>query len=986
MAKKEATKLKTSVSKMKAPTRKGAKASTSWNVPAKAVKSGAKDDVRFDGLQIDWIYDAKPSTKGHKKSKGDVLDRDTTGKEKTKSDSDTFDRKKFHPYKGKPVLLYIECWVRGYNDQTVGKKTERVYGPWAHKALKLAAPDAPSITLTYSSSNGRVTAQYETEHPDGAKECLRTKCWVRVGSDKKVDGTTYTDESKTVGAWEVPSALNLGIGKYVSCHFVAQNQGLRGDSAKAEKTVYVVHPNPGTLGEPAIVYATKGVKETAMVRVPVTSTGRVKVGEDSKKQAIWQYPTTITLQRLKGVPTDNDPVSASQMEGWTDVMSDNGVTNGLSDTWAQGVSDVGLHTWYRLKSERDGYTVLSMPVCAKALDVSQSSTVAGAANIDSLVPGADGKSLVAVLSGKESDDDGYEVSWSDDADAWESTSPPKTFETASNRLVIKGLTEGTRYYVKARAYDTDADGNHIYGKYSGVRDETPYTTPTTVVLSGDATTARGSALQLSWTYDTEAPQTRWRLVRPDGSVLVEREESTCAYAVAPEEYGDASSITLRLEMTTGGGWARSIERTFSFADAPTCSLSVPSVLTTQPLSLTVASDTGDSVSVSVTASGSTGPGIGGTGDQAEGDTVWSGSSEPAWSGTGQERAATVELPGGQAFHNHAAYTVRASVTDAATGLSSEPVEAPFTVEWAHTASQPTVTVTADQAARSAEIAVTAPADYQKGDRFDLYRSTPDGERLIASDVPYGSTVTDRLAPFSSRGENLSYVAVAKTADGDTCASDDAAYSIACRSLRFDWADKFVELPYNFAASDSFEKDSEVRGHVDGTRTAHWNGAVSRSANLSTAVVKFRDAEQQEAVRDMLQHAGSVFVRTPDGLAFAADVRTGTVERSYDSKEVGMSFDAVEHDLGDAGRPRESDIRAPEWGGGAVEVVNGTVYDTAGGYPLDAWSFIGHVSGVLHVYDGGSVRIGTGAAKAGWTWDGDVLLDAGGNAVALDEEA
>ena len=986
MANKKPTKLKTAVTKMKAPTRSGAKASTSWNVPAKAVKNGAKDDVRFDGLQIDWIYDAKPTTKGHKKSKGDILDRDSTGKERTRSDSDAFDRKKYHPYKGKPALLYIECWVRGYNDQQLGKKkTERVYGPWTHKALKLAVPAAPTATLTYSSSTGKVTAKYETEHPDGAKECLRTKCWVTVNGDKKVNGSAYTSKTKSF-SYEVPSALNLGIGKFVKCCFKAQNQGLRGNSAVAEKTVYVVHPNPGTLGEPTIVYATKGVKETAMVRVPVTNMGRVKVGEDSKKNAIWQYATTITLQRLKGVPTDNDPVSASQMDGWTDVMSDNGYTNGLSDTWAQGVSDVGLHTWYRLKSVRDGYTVLSMPVCAKVLDVSVSSTVAGAAKIDSLTPGADGKSLVVTLSGKEADDDGYEVSWSEDADAWESTSPPKTFETTSNRLVIKGLTESTRYYVKARAYDTDADGNHIYGKYSGARDETPYTTPTTVVLSGDATTARGSVLQLSWTYDTDASQTRWRLARPDGSVLVEREESTCAYAIAPDVYGDASSITLRLEMTTGGGWARSAERTFAFADAPTCTLTAPAVLTSQPLSITVGSNTGDTVSASVTALGSSGTGIGDDRGQMDGDTVWSGTLSPEWSGSGQSRSATVELPSGQAFHNGSSYAVRVSVIDEATGLSSEPAQATFSIDWAHTASQPAVTVTADQDARSVEIAVEEPADYQKGDRFDLYRCTPDGERPIATDVPFGSTVTDRLAPFSSRGENLYYVAVTKTADGDTCASDDAAYSIRCRSLRFDWAGRYVELPYNFEASDEFEKDSEVRGHVDGTRTAHWNEAVSRTANLSTAVVKFRDAEQQEAVRDMLQHAGSVFVRTPDGLAFAADVRAGTIERSYETKVVGMSFEAREHDLGDAGRPAKSDIVSPAWGGGAVEVVDGTVYDSAGGYPLDSWSFIGHVEGVLHVYDGESVRIGTGAAKAGWTWDGDVLYDEGGNAVELDEEA
>lgn len=975
------TKLKTEISKLKVPTRTGNKATATWTIPAKATKNGAKDDARFDGLDMNWVYDAVPKTKGLKKGKGDTIVHDSTGKEKTKSDSDKFDRKKYHPYTS-TKLRYIEFWVRGYNVQN----RKKVYGPWAHKALGILAPAAPGTTLSYNATNGVVTASYSTSHPDGSNECCRTKCWVTVDGAKKIDGTAYTDTTKTLGSWEVPSARNLAIGAFKKCMLTAVNQGLAGDSAQSGKTVYVVHPNPGTLGTPALVYATKGVKETAMVRVPVTSTGSVKVGTDSKGKAMLEYPETVTLQRVKDVPNDNDPTSASQMDGWTDVMSDNGSTNGLSDTWAQGVSGVGLHTWYRLKSERDGYTVLSMPVCAKALDVTRSSTVAGAANIDTIASGADGKSLTITLSGKQADDEGYEVSWSDEADAWVSTEQPKTFETSGSSLVIKGLEEGVRYYVKARAYDIDADGNHVYGQYSGVKDETPYTTPSTVVLLGDSTTPRGSALQLSWTYDTDAQQRGWRLVRPDGSVFKKGDNPTCAYTVTPAEYGNSASISLRVEITTGGGWARSDNRTFSFSDPPTCSMSIAQTLTAQPLTATVLSATGDVVTLSVTAHGCGGTGIGNSMDQMPGDTVWSGSLSPEWSGTGVSRMATIELPRGLVLHNGASYTVRASVLDNATELSSNPVEADFKVNWEHTASQPSVQVSADVAERSASISVAAPADYAAGDRFDLYRSTADGEKLIASGVPFGSTVTDRMAPFSSTGGGLSYVAVTRTVDGDTCASDDAEYSIACRALRFDWDDRYVELPYNFAASDSFEKDSEVRMHVDGTRTAHWNGAVTRNASLSTDVIKFRDAEQQELVRDMLQHTGSVFVRTPDGLAFAADVRSGTIERSYNSKVVGMSFSAVEHDLGDSGRPGEGDIAVPEWGGGEVVEHGGVVFDYDGGFPMDSWNYIGYSDGYLYVFDGEVVRDGSGTEMQDWTWDGLSLYDENGEPVELDPEA
>lgn len=966
------TNLKTKVSKPTAPSRSGNKVSSSWKVPAKATKKGAKDKDRFDGLNIVWVFDAAPATSGTKKGNHDVVESDTTGKEKTKKSSDSIDRNKFYPVNS-AKLNTVEIWVRGYNNQG-GKK---VYGPWQHNSLALKAPDAPGATLSYDSDTGVVTASYSTSHPDGAKECYQTKCWVTVAGSKKVNGSAYTQTSKTIGSWEVPNAKILGMGGSATCTLSAINQGLAGNSSTTTRVVYIVHPTPATLGDPTLVYAAAGVKETAMVRVPITWTGAVKVNNT------WQYPSKITLQRVKDVPTDNDPTSASQMDNWADVMSDNGDTNGLSDTWAQGVSAVGLHTWYRVKSERDGYTVLSMPVCATALDVSESSTVAGAANIDSIVAGADGKSLVLELSGKDSDDDGYEVSWSDEENAWESTKPPNTFETAGSRLVIKGLTEGTRYFVKARAYDVDADGNHVYGKYSGSRAETPYTTPSTVSLLGATATARGSALQLSWTYDTDAQQVEWRLVDESGSVFKSGKEATCACTVSPKEYGDAESLTLHVELTTGGGWAKSEERVFTFADAPTCSVSTPATLVTQPATITVQSDEGDAVAMSVTALDGGGGKMDGERGQMPGDTVWSGSFTPVWSGTGASRSATITLPGNLSLYNGSSYIVRASASNSASGLTSGLAEAVFAVNWTHTASQPAVTVVANAQDRSATISVDAPDDYEIGDRFDLYRSTPDGERMIASSLPFGTTVVDRLAPYSSKGAGLAYVAVMRTADGDTCASDDADYSIACGSLRFDWDDKHVELPYNFDASDSFEKDSEVRAHVDGTRNAYWNEPVSRSAELSTDIISIRNAEEQELVRDMLQHAGSVFVRTPDGLAFAADVRAGTIERSHESKIVGMSFTAVEHDLDDAGRPNSSDVTAPEWGGGALVERNGVVFDGNGGFPLDSWAFVGYSEGVLYVYDGESVRNGTGTEMVGWTWDGAALLDGDGNPVELD---
>lgn len=756
-----------------------------------------------------------------------------------------------------------------------------------------------------------------------------------------------------------------------------KNRGLMGDSDKVSSSVYVMHPNAPTIGTPALV---GGNLQTAIVRVPITNVGLAWDGKTAIR------PTTVTLQRLKDSSTENDKDGAAASQGWDDVASTGGNTDGLTDTWTNAVSQEGKYTWYRAVAVRDGYTTYGVPVQAKCLNRIDSSTVAGAAKIDSLVPGADGKSAVAALSGKEQDDEGYEVSWSSSKDAWESTDPPDTFETAGSSLVIKGLEEGVRYYAKARAYDLDTEGNHVYGKYSAMVDVTPQTTPSLVVMSCPDTVARGSAIPITWTYDTEAQQAEWRLVDASGETRFSGSGSSCARTVTPEEYGDASSLTLHVEMTTGGGWAVSEPRTIQVADAPTCALTAPSTLTAQPYSFAVASDKGDQVRVSVTALGSTGSGLHGDREQFAGDTVYSGVTSPTWGGT--PRSATVTLPSGLAFHGGADYMLEAVCIDTPTGLESAPESAGFTVDWAHVAEQPIGNAEADQDAMAVTVTVDAPASAELGDVFDLYRVTMDGERRIAQAQPFGTSITDRLAPFSHDGEGLRYIAVTRTADGDSCVSEDIEYSLYGRALRLDWGGgDSVELPWNLRLSDDFSKDSEVRTHVDGTSQAYWNNGVTRKASIDADLARPLDRERQELVRAMLQHVGSVFVRTPDGLAFSADVQPGSIQRTANGSAVPVGLKAVEHDLTDEGRPAEADIMQPEWGGGALAALDGTVYDAAGLYPLYAWAFIGYASSTLYVYDpDGNVRNGNGTTQIDWTWDGEVLRNGNDEEVPVSAEA
>ena len=976
------TKLKLPVSNLKPPTRNKFEVTAKWKVPAKAKKSGAADDVRFDGQDMLWVFDASPANKGHKKHKGDVVERDATNKDSQKTDTEDFNRKLFHPYAGKPVLKYAEFWVRGYNIQGTGNNAKRHYGPWAHKALAFEKPDPPTCSLAYDEEHGNITPSYNSKgHPaKGAKEVHDTQVWVTTGGSKRIDGKAYTDTSKTLSAISVTGAKSLAIGKYIKCVMTAVNRGLGGDSKKATATYYICHPNAPTCGTPKMVYADAAhTLATSSIVVPITNVGLVYDGDEKIR------PTTVKLQYLKNSATSTDATSAASSDGWTDAASDDGKTNGLTATYNATVSDAGKYTWFRAVAIRDDYTVNGVPVRATCLDVLSSTAVVGAADI-SLAPGADGTSAVATLSGKGADDAGYEVSWSTAKDAWESTDPPDTHETTGSSLIIKKLDEGERVYAKARAYALDSDGNYVYGDYSKLVSTIPVSTPSTVVLHGAESTARGDDLLLTWTYDTEAAQQAWRLVDSSGNVVFEGTGATCAKVVTADDYGSASSMTLRVEMTTGGGWAKSGTATFAIADPPTCTLTAFATLTAQPVSFTVESDTGDTVTAVVSALGSTGSGLYGDPVQNAGDTVWSGTVAPEWTVSDDHRTATVTLPTGLTLWDDADYLLEVVTTDAATGLASAKAAAEFSVAWSHQAMQPTVTVTPDATAIAATIAVAAPSNVAIGDVFDLYRLTMDGERRIAERQPFGTSIVDRFAPFSHDGSNLAYMAVTRTADGDVCIGEDVAYTLVGKSLRLDWGTQAIELPYNLGLPDDFSKDSETRKHMDGTRQAYWNAGVTRKSSMTTDLIRFEDAAQQEQLRDALQYAGSVFVRTPDGLAFASDLNAGTIARSYDSAITGISLEAVEHDLTAADKPGDADITQPEWGGGSLTAMDGTVYDAAGKFPLYTWQFIGYSGTTLYVYDpSAKVRNGSGTEQSGWTYDGETLKNANDVVVPVTDE-
>ena len=259
------TKLTRKVKNLKTPKRAGNTLSTSWTVPAECKKSGAKDDVRFEGLSMEWVaYVTDEAKKGGTLGpigKFKTVSADSTGKESKQNDSENLTRSKYHPNTGKPYLQGITFRIRGYNTQS-GK---RVYGPWVDKSLSFEKPAKPKISVTFDGETGKVTPKYETTHPDGKKEVYDTQVWVTAGTQKLYDGTAYTDAEKTLTAVEVTGSRTLGQGKFIKVTMKARNRGLAGDSAKAEKSIYICCPNP-----PSVTDAVKRGTDDSTAQVLVS--------------------------------------------------------------------------------------------------------------------------------------------------------------------------------------------------------------------------------------------------------------------------------------------------------------------------------------------------------------------------------------------------------------------------------------------------------------------------------------------------------------------------------------------------------------------------------------------------------------------------------------------------------------------------------------------------------------------------------------------
>ncbi|MBR2838980.1 MAG: hypothetical protein IKE55_09370 [Kiritimatiellae bacterium] len=851
-------------------------------------------------------------------------------------------RDRFYPCT-KRRLYGVKASVEPFNSKGQGTGTA------SKSALRrFTAPRKPAISApewNVVEGTGTVTATITTNAGKDYRERYDTRYKVTVYDDRTGDTTTPFDSSSSSTSIEL--SVNIaGWGdlatsnKHVKVTFEAWARGFAGDSEHAAKSLVVSWPAVATIVNETDKENGRAVESTSTGSAGITVVP-IRIPDSGKPGG--NHPIDhIRLCKLRST-TATTASAAANDANWveTDIVDDGSCTSmAINVIGDDGIKpDPGTCSWLRLKSwhlDETQFHKYSSPVRVRDLETPAGSD--NACTIVSAEPTDDGQGVMVTVGWKSSDGSkGGELSWSRNPNAWFSTDIPETFEfdwqeTASgtwNRratVEVRGLEEGETYYFKARRYDVVGD-EKVYGAYSKAVPGTPAGKPAEVVLTAPAFVPRGSSVPYSWTFTSGSPQRKW-ILRCGGKNVAKGSDPYGSYVLdssRASKLAGSGALAVKVLVSTGGDYVESAEASTSFADPPLAGISAQD-LSAQPMALDLGASTpGCSAVVKVMAQGAAYERPDGARVQAAGDTVWSALLQPEWDSdaptgeTGGEEeievsagtgalpcTATVELPEGLDFIDGAAYTAEVVLADPVTGLSSEPASCGFAVAWEHQAPVPSEeialapAVTTDPetgaVSRSVVLALAEPTGAAEDDVYDIYRMDGPNAVPVASGMAMDAVLTDVFAPFGD-GMTLSYRIACRTADGDVEWAD-FDYSLDGACIRVDFGGAYVELPHNIGLGERRAKDFEKRRHMDGTDAGYWNAGVDRGSSLSAVLVAVEEQSLADAVRSLGDYAGAVFVRTPDGRAFCANVDVGAIETGSRNGTVSLDFSADEIALTD----------------------------------------------------------------------------------------
>lgn len=799
-------------------------------------------------------------------------------------------------------------------------------GPIAKATREFKKPKAPTISaFSFNSETGTVSCTITTDPGNGYAERYDTRYVVKV-TDTRTGKTWNSSDTSSIStsitaSYDASNYQALATKQYIKVVVKAWARGYAGDSEKVEKTYYVSFPAKPTITKERITSK--------------TSSGRCVV--ELKTNSEKEHPVDrVKLEYLANVEYATD-TSIPGTASWTDAgVSDDAQCTALTASVTNLIPDPGNYTWVRVKAYHAVESVLAIYsnyVRLKTLETPAATAVDERIKILSATAGEDGKSAVVVLGWNASGTDdatGTELTWSDSSDTWKSTEQPDMHEFSwsdgsrtvgnvtyndSATITIKGLAEGTKYYIKARRY-TDGDPM-TYSPYSNTK--TCLTTASSdvgepqeeaVFAVCDRYVPTGQPLSVYWTFSGNGLQKDWQIVSSTGTVVARGGGSAGSARISAERLASVATggtLTFTVRASSGADYAVSENCVVTIADRPALSVTAPSQMTAQPYSFTATVSSLSDLVVIVTSNGAMSQFPDGIRMQTNGDTIYSELVAPVWTENTNDFSATVTLPEGLDFWDNVSYDISVAAVDRSTGLRSEEVISAFMVDWDNKAVDPKAAITLTPLDETSDegfhrlavgFTLTAPTGSSSTDVYDIYRMDGGTARLIGEGFPLTYTGTDEYAPYGD-GELLYYRIALRTVDGDVSFAD-VEYDLPADKLRFDWRDGSVELPYNITISDGYSKDVEIRNHMDGSVDGYWNPNITRKASLSTDVIPLQQKYEIEAVRQLARYAGPVFVRTPNASAFEADVQVTDLSASFgnsasiaiDANEVGLTQEFV----------------------------------------------------------------------------------------------
>lgn len=539
----------------------------------------------------------------------------------------------------------------------------------------------------------------------------------------------------------------------------------------------------------------------------------------------------------------------------------------------------------------------------------------------------------------------YEFSWSDGPLTVEIGGETVTFQDSAT-ITVKGLTEGESYFIKARRF-MEGD-TRTYSQYTKTGTVVTSERPETIVAACNRYINDGEPLTVRWTFSGNGIQRAWQIVQTspnyspttgvkegktyytrsgvegayvyeevanpvdadldtyfeqsNGAVIAEGENSIGSTQIDYDRlkaFAENDNLSFRVQASTGSGWVVSSEIRISLIDRPTLEITAPTTLNAQPVTITANSNRACDLTVILKSNGISGQFPEGIRYQLEGDTVHSDVYTPEWTEAQDGFTTSITLPTGLDLWDTGKYTLTVFGTDRGTGLKSDTETAEIEIAWAHQAADPSdyVTITPIDEIDvegvhhiAAQIELTPPAGSAETDVYDIYRVDGGNAQLIGAGFPLTVTTVDEYAPYSDT-EELYYRVAIRTVDGDVDFSD-VDYEAKFDAIRLDWAEGYLELPYNITLGDKYKKDVDIRKHLDGSYDGYWNQGVERTGSLNTDVVPLMQSGDIEMARKLARYVGPVFVRTPTGSAYEADVQV--TDMSVKNKPItAIAIDATE---------------------------------------------------------------------------------------------